>query len=158
MRWCPACVRGADASGTDKTRIKRQIKECEKTRCRLQRDLTLVRRLHREQLAAHLQDGGRQGEALEIDLLSQIRAAEVKIVEFQRQARRLKEQPTLTTPKKGDRPLESGDVDVQARQALVMKELSTLFANNAREKTTNEKRRSNKIGAFRGYYQTFKFL
>jgi hypothetical protein len=173
MRW-PRCLclgLSPRASSEDELELKkclREVSKCKKTRRLLQRDLRAVRRLHLKN--AHLEDVGGQGQSLEIDLVSRIRAADVRIIQYEVRIQRLKQKR-----RRGDIPSEqinsplagrrsdggvvgggAGDQDILQARARVVQELQMLFG--AQIFAPLAARNTDTVRAFKMYYAPFKYM
>lgn len=169
MRWtrCLCLCSSPQASSEDKLlqqKCLREAKKCKKTRRLLQRDLRKVRRLHLKN--AHLRDVGGQGQALEIDLVSRIRAADIRIIEYEARIQRLKQKrriprEEINSPLAGRRADGcaaggAGDQEIQLARARVVQELQMLFG--AQIFTPVAARNTGPVRAFKMYYEPFKYM
>jgi hypothetical protein len=169
MGWTRClCLRSSPpASNEDKLELKRclrEVKKWKKTRHLLQRDLRDVRRLHLKN--AHLGDVDAQGQALEIDLVSRIRAADMRILGYEARIQRLKQKRRIPSEEINS-PLPrrraasyavggDGDQDVQLIRARVVQELQMLFG--AQIFTPLGARNTGTVRAFKMYYEPFKYM
>jgi hypothetical protein len=163
--WQISCLRPQSARGgannkEDLRQCKAEMKRCKKVHRLLERDLRQIRTLHAKN--AHLPNPGGQGQALEIDLLSRIRAAEIKIVECKSLIVTMKQKKRESA--KGDPPSSmvlrmtprgNGDEDdLMVKRAMVLQELQTLFGGMKSLPTMSPRR----IKAFSYYREPFKYL
>lgn len=166
MSWTRClCLRPSPpASSEDKVQLQKLLKEakkCKKTRRLLQRDLREVRRLHRKN--AHLRDAGGLGQALEIDLVSRIRAADIRIIECEAGIAALKHKrhrvpaEEINSPRASTRNLDGcggGDQEILLTRARVVQELQMLFGGAA----TVAARDTGTVRAYKMYYEPFKYM